>query len=319
MQDLSSIKEHFDEHGYVVVEDVLDDKIITDLEADYLGLINQHAQRWMDEGLIPELFESLPLYERFGKIVSYLDDVEYRWFDIAFPQASTPTGRLPNFSQPVFNLLTHDNILNCIEALIGGEILVNPIHHIRIKPPELDLKANKPSGLMKATGWHQDQGVARENADETSLITAWIAISDATVDNGCLSVVPGSHKAGLTTHCTTNGVTIPEALIDENSVLPVPVKRGGILFMHRQTQHSSTPNRSQGIRWSFDLRYQPIGQPTGRDEFPSFIARSRMNPDRVNVGFEEWVQLWKQTEAWMYAQEQFEKSHRWDGDAEVCA
>lgn len=319
MQDISTLKEQFDEYGYAVVEGVLDDSTIADLESDYLNLINHHAPRWLDEGVIPELFEELPLYERFGTIVSYLNDLEYRWFDIAFPQAKTPMGHLPNFSQPVFNLLSHSNILNCIEALIGGEILVNPIHHIRIKPQETNLKADKPSGLMKATGWHQDQGVAREVADETDMITAWIAISDATIENGCLSVVPGSHRDGLTTHCTTNGVTIPDALINENTVTPVPVKKGGILFMHRRMQHSSTPNRSDSIRWSFDLRYQPVGQPTGRDEFPSFIARSRSNPEDVTVDHTQWVNLWKQTETWMYAQDQFEKSHRWSGDAEVCA
>ncbi len=319
MQDLSTIKEHFDEHGYAVVEGVLDDAIIADLEADYLDLINRHAPQWLAEGRIPELFEDLPLYERFGTIVSYLDELEYRWFDIAFPQAKTPTNKLPNFSRPVFDLLTHPNVLNYIEALIGGEILANPIHHIRIKPQETILKAEKPNGLTKATGWHQDQGVAREVADDTDMITAWIAISDATVENGCLSVVPGSHKTGLTTHCMTNGVTIPDALIDEANVLPIPIKRGGILFMHRRTQHSSTPNKSNSIRWSFDLRYQPTGQPTGRDEFPSFVVRSRSNPDNITVDYEQWVDLWKQTESWMLAQEQFEKSHRWDGDAEVCA
>jgi hypothetical protein len=82
-------------------------------------------------------------------------------------------------------------------------------------------------------------------------------------------------------------------------------------------QHSSLENRSDGIRWSFDLRYQPPGQPTGRDEFPSFVARSRQNP--VTVDHAAWVEMWRQTEAWMYAQAAFEKSHRWSGDAEVCA
>lgn len=317
--DLSSLKQQFDEQGYAVVEDVLDDATISALENDYLHLIDHHAPRWLAEGLIPELFENLPLHERAGMLISYLNDVEFRWFDIAFPQAKTPQGQVPNLSQPVFNLLTHHRLLDCIEALIGGEILTNPIHHVRIKPQESAFKVAKPSGLVKATGWHQDQGVARENADETDMITAWVAITDATFENGCLSVVPGSHKQGLTTHCTTGQVTIPDALIDEPSVTPIPVKRGGVLLMHRQTHHSSTPNRTNGIRWSFDLRYQPVGQPTGRDEFPSFIARSRQNPASVTVDYTQWVELWRQTEAWMLIQDAFEKSHRWSGEAEVCA
>jgi len=319
MQDLSTLKQQFDEQGYAVVEDVLDDTTVTALENDYLNLIDHHAPRWLADGLIPELFDDLPLNERAGMIVSYLNDKEFRWFDIAFPQASTPQGQVPNLSQPVFNLLTHHRLLDCIEALIGGEILVNPIHHVRIKPQESALKDAKPSGLVKATGWHQDQGVARVVADETDMITAWVAVTDATLDNGCLSVVPGSHKRGLTTHCTTNGVTIPDMLIDEASVTPIPIKRGGVLLMHRRMHHSSTPNRTNGIRWSFDLRFQPIGQPTGRDEFPAFIARSHQNPASVTVDHPAWVNLWQETEAWMMVQEAFEKSHRWSGEAEVCA
>lgn len=319
MQNLSALRQQFDEEGYVVVEDVLDSATLTALENDYLDLINHHTPRWIAEGFLPEAFSNLPLNERAGMVVSYLDDLEFRWFDIAFPQAKKPSGQSPNFSQPVFNLLKHPRLLDCIEALIGDEILVNPIHHVRIKPPESSLKAAKPSGLMKATGWHQDQGVARPNADETDMITAWIAITDANEDNGCLSIVPGSHKQGLTTHCTSNGVTIPDVLIDEAAVTPIPVKRGGVLLMHRRMQHSSTPNYSNGIRWSFDLRYQPVGQPTGRDEFPAFVGRSRQNPDSVIDNHQAWVDLWRHTEAWMNVQDAFEKSHRWLGDGEVCA
>ncbi len=319
MLDLSNVKDHFDEYGYAVVENVLDADTISAVELDYLHLIDHHAPRWLEEGKIPDLFSDLPLYQRAGMIISYLDDIEFRWFDIAFPQAKTPTGQFPNVSKAVFDVMVHPRLLDSIEVLIGGEIVVNPIHHVRIKPPEAALKAAKPSGLMKATGWHQDQGVAREIADETDMITAWVAISDATEENGCLCVVAGSHKQGLATHCTTRGVTIPNALIVQEAVTPVPVKRGGVLLMHRKTQHSSLENASDGIRWSFDLRYQPPGQPTGRDEFPDFLARSRRNPASVTVDHAAWAEMWRQTEMWMYAQEEFKKSHRWTGDAEVCA
>ena len=43
--------------------------------------------------------------------------------------------------------------------------------------------------------------------------------------------------------------------------------------------HSSLPNLSENIRWSLDLRYNPIGQPTGRAWFPGFIARSKSKPE----------------------------------------
>lgn len=318
MPDLLHLKEQFDDQGYVVVEDVLSPDVIAALETDYSQLLDKHVPRWLADGHIPDAFADLPLHQRAGQIISHLNSEEFRWFDIAFPQAKKPMGQLPNFSAAVFDLLVNPSLLDCIEVLIGGEILVNPIHHVRIKPPQAGLKSAKPSGLMKSTGWHQDLGVARSVADDTDMITAWVAITDATEENGCLCVVPRSHHA-LTTHCTTNGVTIPEALIEQQAVRAIPVKRGGVLLMHRQLQHSSLENKSDGIRWSFDLRYQPVGQPTGRDEFPSFIARSRSNPASVTVDRAAWRALWQQTETWLQAQDVFEKSHRWSGDAEVCA
>lgn len=59
----------------------------------------------------------------------------------------------------------------------------------------------------------------------------------------------------------------------------MPVQRGDVLFLTRWTVHSSLSNHSDEIHWSFDLRYHPIGQATGREAFPGFVARSRANPD----------------------------------------
>jgi hypothetical protein len=73
----------------------------------------------------------------------------------------------------------------------------------------------------------------------------------------------------------------------------VPVEKGGIVFMHRYTPHRSTPNYSQGVRWSIDLRYQPTGQPTGRPFHPAFVARSRSHPETVLTDHAEWARQWE--------------------------
>src|SRR6266540_4938529 len=70
------------------------------------------------------------------------------------------------------------------------------------------------------------------------------------------------------------------------------MKRGDALFMHKLTVHASHSNQSDNIRWSFDLRYNPIGQPTGRDSFPGFIARSRQNPETELRDPAEWARRW---------------------------
>jgi ectoine hydroxylase-related dioxygenase (phytanoyl-CoA dioxygenase family) len=226
--------------------------------------------------------------------------------------------------EAVFNLLRHPRLLDTVEFFIGPEIYSNPIQHVRVKPPERLLPETQRSGLVMRTDWHQDQGVALPEVDETEMLTVWIAITDATVENGCLCVVPGSHQRGLATHCparpgsTRIGLHIPDE-IRGTDYTPVPIPRGGALFLHRQTMHASLRNRSQGARWSFDLRYQPAGQPTGRPWFPSFVVRSRSNPSSELHDWTVWADLWRQARARLAHGEAIAKTNRWDGSEPVCA
>jgi phytanoyl-CoA hydroxylase len=153
------------------------------------------------------------------------------------------------------------------------------------------------------------------------VLTVWLAITDATVQNGCLAVVPGSHKRELATHCPGSGpdggLQIPSKLIQGQPV-PVPVKRGGALLMHSRTMHASLANQSDDIRWSFDLRYQPVGLPTGRPAFPGFVARSHQQPESELRDWRTWSQLW--LDAWaQLAQGAPPRFNRWSADSPVCA
>jgi len=137
---------------------------------------------------------------------------------------------------------------------------------------------------------HRGEPLPLPEVDETEMLTVWIAITDATIENGCLCVVPKSHMQGLAVHCPSIG--IPEVLRGPEFT-PLPVKRGDVIFMHRRTMHSSLTNESDGVRWSLDLRYQPIGQPTGRPVFPAFVVRSRRRPESEVHDWRVWGDLWR--------------------------
>ena len=102
------------------------------------------------------------------------------------------------------------------------------------------------------------------------------------------------------------------------NVTPVPLRRGSVLFMTRRTKHASLSNQSDEIRWSFDVRYNPIGQPSGRPAFPGFAARSRSNPASVLSDPLEWADLWYATRARL-AREGKPIFNRWVDSPEVCA
>ena len=96
------------------------------------------------------------------------------------------------------------------------------------------------------------------------------------------------------------------------------MKPGDVLFMTRLTQHCSLPNVSNQIRWSFDLRYNPIGQATGREVFPGFIARSKSNPKLEMIDPNSWLKSWEQAR-FTLATDGSPDFNRWDPNDPTCA
>jgi len=286
---------------------------------DYSELLDRLTEQWKGEGHLKSSYSELPFMQRLTKIMSESNINVSRYFDISLPDAKVEVDEPMHLSESIFRLITNSRLLDVVESFVGPEILSNPVQYVRIKPPETSVQGKyEQNFLVRRTGWHQDQGVLRSEADNTPILTVWLPVTEATVENGCLSVIPGSHRKGLTHHCPgDDGLTIPDQLLESRAV-PLPMKAGSVLFMHRLTQHSSLSNLSDTIRWSFDLRYQPDGQPTGREEFPSFLVRSRLRPELIVTEFEQWKQLW-QTARDRLAKEARRPKHRWPTDAPLCA
>jgi ectoine hydroxylase-related dioxygenase (phytanoyl-CoA dioxygenase family) len=222
----------------------------------------------------------------------------------------------------VFRLLTNPRLLDVVEALIGPEIYSNPVQHVRIKPPEAVMPDGPKDSAVAATPWHQDQGVLTPDADESHILTVWIPITEATAENGCMLVIPGSHRDGLALHCsgtvTQPELHIPDADLRLHDAVPVPMRTGQVLLMNRRTNHASLGNRSDDIRWSFDLRYNPTGQPTGRSAFPGFVARSRSDAASVLSDPREWADRWYAARASL-AMKARPVFNRWAGSPAACA
>lgn len=314
--------EQFEQEGFLVVDNLLSEGNLRALTGEYSDVLDNLCKAWLEQGLIEQTYAQLSFEERLVEpFKAGCDYSAYMGISLPFNniQADSPI----HLGEEVFKLLTNPKILACIESLIGPEIYSNPIQHVRIKPPAKLLPDYKVSSLLNKTNWHQDQAVALPEADKSQVITVWLAVTDATIENGCLAVVPGSHREDLTLHCTgrvnKDALYIPDVLIDEKRILPVPVKKGGALFMHSRTQHSSLDNNSEHFRWSFDLRYNPVGQATGRDIFPGFVAQSRNHPEQVVRDRDSWAKLWLDTRKRLSKQAE-NTYNRWGNVAsELCA
>jgi hypothetical protein len=312
--------ETFNEQGYLIVDHVLDpERDLDPVVAEYDALLDELAGRWQAEGKLTSTYPELPFAQRFARILieapRELNVMSY--FDISLPFEGVTEETPIHLGPATFGLLSNPRLLDVVEQFIGPEIYSNPIQHTRIKPPERELPEHlRGSSLLAKTDWHQDRGVHLPEADDTHMLTVWLPVMDATAENGCLCVIPGSHRSGLVTHCLRPGARIPDSLLDGEPV-PLPIKRGGVLFFHHFTKHASLTNTSDGIRWSFDLRYHPIGEPTGRPAFPGFVARSRREPSRAVTDWRVWADSWRQTRSRLAVQDAG-KFTRWTGTEEVC-
>jgi hypothetical protein len=299
----NTITEKFNAQGYVLVEDVLDPKKILDpVINEYEGVLDNLCDELYEEKEIESTYDDLPFDERIIKIYNETRRIHAQYFDFSLPFSDVKPDT-PFWGGPaIFNTLVADKLLDVVENLIGGEITSNPVQHVRIKPPEHRLPKNEEGNpIIGATVWHQDHGVVTDEADETDMITVWFSLTDTPEEAGPLFVVPGTHKGDLLTHCNNydgngsvfkGGRQIPMKLFDHENGVPLPMKRGSAIFMHKRTVHSSLPNISNRMRWSFDLRYNPTGQSTGRSAFPGFIARSRNNPKSELRDPVLWKKMW---------------------------
>ncbi|WP_170335848.1 phytanoyl-CoA dioxygenase family protein [Ruegeria arenilitoris] len=307
----------FQTDGYLVLEDVIPADVLDRVQAEYSDVLNRLYDGWYEKGLVTDEPSRMIFWDKL--LSAYQAGCDYfQPLDISLPgdriMADTPF----HIGPAVFDLLTARPMLDIVEQLIGPELVSNPIQHVRLKPPALKLSKDEVRAHITATDWHQDRAVALEDADQTDMVTVWIAVNDATVENGCLQVLPKAQDQSILPHCARTQTGIADGFIDEDRAVPLPVKAGGIILFHPLTPHASLVNETDRFRWSFDIRFSAAGQPTGRDHFPSFIARSRSRPETELRDWRVCKANWEAARARLSGQPHID-IHRWTSDSPFCA
>jgi phytanoyl-CoA hydroxylase len=157
-----------------------------------------------------------------------------------------PTAHHQAFQDLVFN----PKILDVVENLIGPDI---QLHHTK-----LNLKP--PSNREARFEWHQDYPFfPHTNFD---LLAVMIYLDDSTEENGCLTIIPGSHKLGPRNHLFAKDGAFSSQLEDKRVLedsagwLKVPVPAGGMELHHCNMLHSSTANRGTRPRSAMVIQYR---------------------------------------------------------------
>lgn len=333
---LEGIQERLERDGYVIVEDIFDPaEDFRQIYSDWGELLDEAIDEAVKSGLMTGRLEGQPFDKRFIQLCKTTGLEFFRRFDISLPQKGITTDTKVYLGPGIFSILTNERLLDAVEALIGPEISSNPNQHVRLKLPKSVVASNNfTDGRVGPSIFHQDQGVSLPEADETDILTCWIAITNADQETACLQVYPRTAREGvLLTHCPDNSpavahaVTrlkgkrgIPPTVLPEEGPTPLAVRAGSAIFFKGKLVHGSFDNFSEDrLRISLDVRYQRSGLPTGRPGFPDFVARSRSKPESELHDPEAWAQLWSQ------ARDRLARAggstggfFRWPGDAPDC-
>jgi non-heme Fe2+,alpha-ketoglutarate-dependent halogenase len=149
------------------------------------------------------------------------------------------------------NLVRIPRVLDAVEDLIGPDILIfNATFFI------------KNPGTEQITAWHQDATYFGMQPYEH--VTAWIALSDASEEAGCMNFVVGSSNFGQLYHApqtvvgsVNHGSQAIAESFDGTNVKSAPLKAGQFSFHHTMVIHSSGPNRSDDRRIGIGISYIP--------------------------------------------------------------
>jgi ectoine hydroxylase-related dioxygenase (phytanoyl-CoA dioxygenase family) len=264
--------------GFLLLEDVLSPADLQPLIDDITAGIDRKAREAVSEGRLCDPFEGAPFDRRLTRISDATDDPSEIEREVTGKRLKTAG---------MFSLITCPAILDIVESVIGPEILAHP---------QFNCQAKMPNEARSQIPWHQDLGFLHPEAEATFMVNFWIPLVDATVENGCMEVIAGSHRAGLIEHVRVrNYWGIAEDRLPPGEQVACPIRVGGVLLVQHKTIHRSIPNHSDHVRWSLDLRYSDSGMPTGRD-VPGFIARSRANPASVAKSHLDWLRLVEEAE-----------------------
>ena len=251
-----------------------------------------------------------------------LDELEtrYRRDGFAFPYRTLPEAEAAGMAQEVEALIESDSralqymrsyphlVFPAVDRLAHDERVLDAVEQV-LGPDLLFWNASfflKPPGSADHVSWHQD--LTYWGLSGTDQVSAWVALSPITVENGCMRFLPGSHRRPIEAHRDTfaddNQLTRGQVLavdIDETQAVPVTLAPGELSLHHGHLFHASGPNATDEWRIGITMIYlapsmrQVVAKTDyarlvrGEDRYEHFqhLPRPRFDFDPVGIAASE--------------------------------
>lgn len=171
-------------------------------------------------------------------------------------------------SKTVFELCIGPPILRRMVSLYGPDLLLW-LATFFDKPPSRAETIDTIPWHADAHHWHHEPII---------MCTAWLAITDATVENGCLEVIPGSHKTIVPTAHTNNtrydqaGIAADPAMVDVARAARLPMKAGQFIIFDQNLLHGSGANLTNDRRIGLAIRTTLPSVKINNGDYPSILV-----------------------------------------------
>ena len=232
---------YYEEHGFLAVEEAFTPD---EVESSLVGLLDLIDGKRPDyrhiqfESKAREYLHTLPAEKKQDLVRKIFHFIDY-------------DARLRAIAE-------HPKMLAVVEKLIGEE------------PALYESKALlKPPMIGREKPWHQDHAYWNLPLD-AKVVTIWIALDAATVENGCLFVIPGSHREGPVAHFRQRDWQICDAHVQTGRIMAAPLASGGALIFNSYLHHGTPANESPQRRRALQFVYVP--KSVGKISTPERLA-----------------------------------------------
>ena len=239
------IRTAFERDGYAVVKDLIDTRDLGPICDFIKAKVDAYSRELYREGKLSSCYETESFGRRYAAVCEELG-ISPRSWDFGM------------FGPEFYDLYNLPGVLNVVHLLLGPEVL-------NVGTPALRTKL--PGSMVTSFPWHQDSqyfdqltiGKKEKHTGGLRMVTVWLPLVEATVENGCCWVLPGSHRWGLLDGArgADLNVRMEEDIEARGNPVPVPLEPGGALFLSNLCVHTSKVNRTRECRWSIDFRCFP--------------------------------------------------------------
>jgi len=260
----------WDRDGYLVLRQLLPRAAIDNMRAAYARVTDQLIRQLKAEGLIADEGAELPLERRFAEVAGkHAARFGRGWRKLV-------GGR------EVFDLHCEPALVDVVGELLGGDVLGHAVFNARPKLPQQQ---------FTVVPWHQDSSYFGAASAKSLILTCWIPLVPVHAANGCMQVIPGTHRTPLYEHRQEERegqfLELDPRVVDESKAMTLPMAPGDVLIFNNLLFHRSLPSTSPEIRWSIDIRYIRAGDADGHwpDNDFQWVIRSETKPVTT---YEQW-------------------------------